>query len=99
MSPAPTQEGRGEMPTTLQQLIRRYDRPCIPLAAVAAEYLPHIGSHEHLMREIREGRIGLRYTRLHASSKAEPVVFLADLAAWLDSHNPHHHTAAQDRAA
>lgn len=85
--------------TTLEQLRRRYDRPCLPLEEVRAEWLPHIKSERHLLAEIRAGRIQLRYTRLH-SQRGLTVVYLDDLARWLDSCNPSNtHTAATHQAA
>ena len=75
--------------STYQQLLRRYDRPCLPLDDVRAEYLPHISSMDHLLEEIRKGAIRLRYVRLHGSRKAPPVVFLQDLAKWLDAQDPY----------
>lgn len=87
------------MTTTLDQLIRRYDRPCLPLEEVRAEWLAHITNEQYLLREIRAGRITLRYTRLH-SSKGQPVVYLHDLATWLDAQNPSNTTTpAADKAA
>lgn len=74
--------------STYQQLLRRYDRPCLPLDDVRAEYLPHISSMDHLLEEIRKGAIRLRYVRLHGSRKAAPVVYLQDLANWLDAQDP-----------
>lgn len=75
------------LPATLEQLRRRYDRPCLRLEEVRAEWLPHIQCESHLLREIRKGRIKLRYTRLH-SRNSPAVVYLDDLARWLCSHNP-----------
>lgn len=88
------------MSTTYQQLLRRYDRPCLPLDDVRAEYLPHIRSMEYLLDEIRQGRIKLRYTRLHCTRNSPPVVYLQDLANWLDAQNPNNQsTTASDKAA
>ena len=90
------------MSTTYQQLLRRYDRPCLPLADVMAEYLPHSQSADHLMALIRSREISLRSTRLHSSRKAPPVVYLYDLAAWLDAQAPNNQpltTPAADQAA
>jgi len=85
---------------TYQQLVRRYDRPCLPLDEVRAEYLPHINSMEWLLKEIRAGSIKLRYTRLHSSRVAQPVVYLQDLANWLDAQNPNpKDSAASTKAA
>lgn len=74
--------------STYQQLLRRYDRPCLPLDDVRAEYLPHIASMDHLLEEIRKGAIRLRYVRLTGSRRAPPVVYLQDLANWLDAQDP-----------
>lgn len=84
--------------TTLEQLRRRYDRPCLALADVRAEWLPHITSDRHLQAEIRAGRIALRYTRLH-SQRGLAVVYLDDLARWLDSCNPSNTQPAANQAA
>ena len=86
------------MTSTYEQLLRRYDRPCLPLDEVRAEYLPHINSMEYLLDEIRTGAIKLRYTRLHGTRKAQPVVYLQDLANWLDAQNPTY-SAASTKAA
>jgi len=90
------------MSTTYQQLLRRYDRPCLPLSEVMAEYLPHITSMDHLLTLIRVGEIRLRYTRVHDRRKAPPVVYLRDLADWLDAQDPHNQpltTPAANQAA
>lgn len=87
------------MTSTFQQLLRRYDRPCLPLDEVRAEYLPHIGSVDYLIELIHQGRIGLRYTRTDVTRKAPPVVYLRDLAAWLDAHDPSNTQPATHRVA
>lgn len=86
------------LPATLAQLRRRYDRPCLRLEEVRAEWLPHIQSEHHLLREIRLGRIGLRYTRLHSRS-SPAVVYLDDLARWLCSLNPSNTSSTTQTAA
>ena len=88
---------RTDLPVALEQLRRRYDRPCLPLEEVRAEWLPHITNEQHLLNEIRQGRIRLRYTRLH-SRKGTPVVFLDDLARWLISLNPSNTSTTQSAA-
>jgi hypothetical protein len=87
--------------STYQQLLRRYDRPCLPLDDVRAEYLPHISSMAHLIEEIRTGAIRLRYVRLTGSRRAPPVVYLQDLANWLDAQDPNNEQqpTAADQAA
>ena len=86
------------MSTTFQQLLRRYDRPCLPLEEVRDEYLPHIETIDHLLKEIRKGNIRLRYTRLH-TRLSTPVVYLRDLANWLDAMDPSNTQPASDKAA
>lgn len=85
------------LPAALEQLRRRYDRPCLPLEEVRAEWLPHITSERYLLSEIRRGRIRIRYTRLH-SGKGIPVVYLDDLARWLISLNPSNTSTTQTAA-
>lgn len=88
---------RTDLPVALEQLRRRYDRPCLPLEEVRAEWLPHITSTEHLLRQIRSGRIRLRYTRLH-SRNGPAVVYLDDLARWLCSRHPSNNCTTQTAA-
>lgn len=83
-----------QLPAALEQLRRRYDRPCLPLEEVRAEWFPHITSTEHLLRQIRAGRIRLRYTRLH-SRHAPAVVYLDDLARYLCSRHPGNNSTTQ----
>jgi|SRR5690606_12383073 len=86
------------IPQALEQLRRRYDRPCLPLEEVRAEWFPHITSTEHLIKQIRAGRIRLRYTRLH-SRHAPAVVYLDDLARYLCSRHPSNTSSTNKPAA
>ena len=86
------------MATSLELLHRRYDRPCLTLEEVRAEWFPEI-SLDSLMEEIHAGQIKLRYTRLRPSRKAQPVVYLHDLARYLDSQDPSTTQPAADQAA
>lgn len=89
------------MSPTFQQLLRRYDRPCLTLDEVRAEWFPHIQQEKSLLRAIREGRIGLRYTTLQPGRYTTRVVYLHDLATWLDSRDPRNQsnqTAAEQAA-
>lgn len=88
------------MSNTYQLLMRRYARPCLTLDEVRAEYLPHINSMKYLLSRIDGGHIGLRYTRLRGAPKAKSVVYLQDLADWLDAQNPNlKDSAASTKAA
>ncbi|SFQ70427.1 Pyocin activator protein PrtN [Halopseudomonas formosensis] len=83
---------------TLQQLQRRYTRPYVTLAELRADHLPHIQTDKHLLREVAEGRIKIKISRLHRSNRAPRVVTLPDLAAWLDQQLVPGNTNAADAA-
>ena len=72
------------MSNTLDQLRRQFATPCPTLAAVREHYFSHIRTDRHLLTEIKKGRIKLTVKRLHASTRAKPVVYLHDLADYLD---------------
>ena len=86
------------MSETLAQLRRQFASPCPLLRDVIPRYFPHIGSEKHMLREIREGRIDLRVTKQHGTRKAPYLVYLADLAAFIDANDPSNKPAA-DQAA
>lgn len=73
------------MSNTLDQLRRQFATPCPTLAAVREHYFTHIRTDRYLLSEIKAGRIALVVTRLHNSARAKPVVYLHNLAAYLDA--------------
>lgn len=73
------------MSSTLEQLRRQFATPCPTLAAVREQYFPHIRTDRYLLSEIKKGRVRLIVTRLHSSARAKPVVYLHDLATYLDA--------------
>lgn len=73
------------MSDTLEQLRRQFATPCPSLSAVREQYFTHIRTDRYLLSEIKAGRIQLVIKRLHRSARAEPVVFLHDLADYLDA--------------
>lgn len=73
------------MSSTLDQLRRQFATPCPTLAAVREHYFSHIRTDRHMLTEIRKGRIKLTIKRLHCSTRAKPVVYLHDLADYLDA--------------
>lgn len=73
------------MTTTLEQLRRQFATPCPSLTAVREQYFTHIRTDRHLLNEIKAGRIALVVKRLHCSVRAKPVVYLHDLADYLDA--------------
>ncbi|WP_097192104.1 pyocin activator PrtN family protein [Pseudomonas lundensis] len=74
--------------TTYEQLLRHWDRPCLSLAQFREFYLPHIKTDRYLLHQIKAGNIQIRLTRLHGSIRATPVIFLHDLAQYLDALAP-----------
>ncbi|KMM80676.1 pyocin activator PrtN family protein [Pseudomonas deceptionensis] len=73
------------MSNTLEQLRRQFATPCPSLSAVREQYFTHIRTDRYLLREIKAGRIQLVIKRLHCSARAKPVVYLHDLAEYLDA--------------
>jgi len=91
-STARTPEGRGE--TTLQLLRQRYRCNYITVDQLLQEHLPHIGSERTLREAIRAGSLPLRLDRLHDSRKAPRIVYLHNLADFLDQRETAATTAA-----
>ncbi|MCF9017368.1 transcriptional regulator [Pseudomonas syringae] len=73
------------MSQTLNQLRDQFATPCPTLSTVRELYLSHISSDRYLLRKINAGRINLKVTRLGGSNKGQPVVYLHDLADYLDA--------------
>lgn len=73
------------MTSTLDQLRREWSTPCPTLTAVRERYFAHIKTDRYLLQEISSGHIKMRCTRLHDSIRAARVVYLNDLAEYLDS--------------
>ncbi|AHZ72614.1 putative transcriptional regulator PrtN [Pseudomonas mandelii JR-1] len=73
------------MSNTLDQLRKQFATPCPSLTAVREQYFTHIRTDRHLLAEIKAGRIALVVTRLHCSVRAKPVVYLHNLADYLDA--------------
>lgn len=73
------------MSITLNHLREEFATPCPTLSAVRERYFSHISSDRYLLRRINAGGIELKVTRLGGSSKGQPVVYLHDLATYLDA--------------
>ena len=71
--------------TTLEQLKQRYTRNHVELSEFRADYMPHIKNEEHLLRILRDHPHPLRMCKLHASLRAPYIIYLSDLARWLDA--------------
>ncbi|NLD15901.1 MAG: hypothetical protein GX665_12575 [Gammaproteobacteria bacterium] len=70
--------------TTYAQLVRRHSANYITLEQFRLEHMPHISNEQHLLRVLAQHPVPLRVARLHKSQRAARIVFLTDLAAWLD---------------
>lgn len=75
--------------STYEQLLRHWDTPCLSLTQFRESYLPHIKTERYLLHAIKSGKIQIRLTRLHGSIRAAPVIFLQDLAQYLDALAPY----------
>ncbi|MBZ3661959.1 pyocin activator PrtN family protein [Pseudomonas sp. WOUb67] len=70
--------------STLEQLRRQWTTPCPTLTAVREHYFPHIGSDRRFKELVNKGRINLQLSKIESSAKAQYVVYLHNLAAYLD---------------
>lgn len=73
------------MSNTIDQLRKEWATPCPTLSAIRERYFSHITSDRYLLRRISVGRIQLKVTRLGGSAKGTAVVYLHDLADYLDA--------------
>ena len=69
---------------TLDQLRTEWTTPCPTLTAVRERYFPHIRSDRRFKELINKGEIGLKLNKLHNSAKAQHVIYLHNLANYLD---------------
>lgn len=68
---------------TLEFLKKKYGNICIPLDIVRRHYASHLGMPQ-LLRKIREGKITLRVVKGDWGGSTQRVVYLHDLAQWID---------------
>lgn len=71
--------------TTLEQLRKRYTRNFVTLTEFRADFMPHINNEDHLLRILRTHPQPLSVSKLHASQRAPYIIYLYDLANWLDA--------------
>ncbi|MFV2944261.1 pyocin activator PrtN family protein [Pseudomonas japonica] len=72
------------MSQTLDQLRTQWATPCPTMTAVREHYFPHIGTDRRFRELIQKGEINLTLKKLHNSAKAQHVIYLHDLANYLD---------------
>lgn len=68
---------------TYDMLLKRYGSICLPLEIVRQHYLQHLGTSA-LLRELGKGRLTLRVVKGDWGGRIQRVVYLHDLATWLD---------------
>lgn len=73
------------MTDTLAQLRKQFSTPCPTLTAVREHYFPHIKTDRRLRELIKAKQIRLKLSKPHNSARAKPVVYLHDLADFLDA--------------
>ncbi len=73
------------MTDTLRQLRNEWTTPCPTLTAVRERYFPHIKTDRRFKELINAGKIGLKLTKLHHSARAQHVIYLNNLADYLDT--------------
>nr|WP_306456363.1 pyocin activator PrtN family protein [Pseudomonas sp. LJDD11] len=59
--------------------------PCPTLSAVRERYFSHLSNDRALLQRINKGKIALKVTRTGGTRQGQPVVYLNDLATYLDS--------------
>ncbi|MEK2608472.1 pyocin activator PrtN family protein [Pseudomonas shirazensis] len=70
--------------STLDQLRNEWSTPCPSLTEVRERYFPHIRSDRRFRELINRGEIPLTLSKLHDSAKAPHVIYLHNLAKYLD---------------
>lgn len=68
---------------TYDMLLKRYGSMYLPLEIVRQHYLQHLGTST-LLRELGKGRLTLRVVKGDWGGRIQRVVYLHDLASWLD---------------
>lgn len=68
-----------------RQLRNEWTTPCPTLTAVRERYFPHIKTDRRFKELINAGKIGLKPTKLHHSARAQYVIYLHELADYLDT--------------
>lgn len=74
--------------STLAMLRRQYGSVCISLEQFRKDWMQDWGNDALLLRRIREGKISLRVCKGDWGGRRCKVVYLHDLAEWIDSQNP-----------
>ncbi|WP_223543742.1 pyocin activator PrtN family protein [Pseudomonas sp. BF-B-28] len=68
---------------TFEALREKYGSVCVPLEVVRLQYLGHL-SMPQLLRALGRGRITLRVIKSDWGGRSQRVVYLHDLAEWIE---------------
>ena len=71
--------------TTIEQLFKQWGTATLTLEQVRATYFPHIKTEKRLRALITSGEVTLVTRTLTSSRREKPVVYLLDLAEFLDA--------------
>lgn len=71
--------------TTLEQLYQQWGTATLTLSQVRAAYFPHLKTDKRLRALIKSGEVALVTRKLTTSRLEEPLVYLTDLAEFLDA--------------
>lgn len=71
--------------TTIEQLFKQWGTATLTLEQVRATYFPHIKTEKRLRALIKSGEVTLVTRTLTSSRREKPVVYLQDLADFLDA--------------
>ncbi|SDH48873.1 pyocin activator PrtN family protein [Pseudomonas panipatensis] len=71
--------------TTLEQLFKQWGTATLSLSEVRTTYFQHIKTDKRLRALIESGEVALTIRKLTKSRREKPVVYLQDLAEFLDS--------------
>ncbi|MDU4250506.1 MULTISPECIES: pyocin activator PrtN family protein [Pseudomonas] len=71
--------------TTIEQLFKQWGTATLTLEQVRTTYFPHIKTEKRLRALIKSGEVTLVTRTLTSSRREKPVVYLQDLAEFLDA--------------
>lgn len=69
---------------TIDQLQAAYCANYLHLEALLKDHFTHITNTEYFIKQVKAGRINLKLSRLDDTKKAPYIVWLSDLADYLD---------------
>ena len=69
---------------TVDQLKAGYPASYLHLEVLLRDHFTHITSTEYFIKQVKAGRINLKLSRLNDTKKAPYIVWLDDLADYLD---------------